>query len=528
MAKKDYNDEDGVWRTIGGRKVFIRKGQNLADAMIESGKFKTKGKMRENYRKEKAKDLKEEDDLYDIDNNENTLKSLQDFGKKAKENEQLYPKSEKEEVEDISKKLDKDTEDLNSYDKYNLAVSKLEQDENMTRSERAYWTKTRDDYVANEKAREKQIDEEKRIKEQLDKERASWTDDDYAKRNRDIQDMKKNVQKSYDDLMEQARLSGNDKLEASAKQFRLDSLRDIDKLEKENRANYDEYRKNKSTNEEQERLDIARDIAKEMYQLNDKNSTQEKIDRYARDIMEYTDGEVTNETPYKDKNGNIQRSTQSLRDWREKLNKTKESSQSTNDDEIVNDIEELKKEYPHIESDSFYAQAELDRNSKASKPKTTNETMNNAIREKASKKKEVEQDLPKATEIKEQGNSNRKEVSENIQAHILDYYDSPDDFVEQMDVFNNLPTKWHVGQEMAKQGFYEIYYDDQRKFLDSLKINPKSKNFSDDRVFETYASLIGRESAKLYDRIKRNQFNQYKKDHPLTKMTFEDFKDMKK
>ena len=63
---KDYNKEDGVWRTIGGRKVFIRKGQNLADAMIESGKFKgqkNKPGARESYRQEKEKDIKEQQDL---------------------------------------------------------------------------------------------------------------------------------------------------------------------------------------------------------------------------------------------------------------------------------------------------------------------------------------------------------------------------------------------------------------------------------------------------------------------------------
>lgn len=31
---------DGVWRTISGRKVFIKKGQSLTEAMKESGKFK--------------------------------------------------------------------------------------------------------------------------------------------------------------------------------------------------------------------------------------------------------------------------------------------------------------------------------------------------------------------------------------------------------------------------------------------------------------------------------------------------------
>lgn len=31
--------EEGVWRTIGGRRVFIKKGQRVSDAMRESGKY---------------------------------------------------------------------------------------------------------------------------------------------------------------------------------------------------------------------------------------------------------------------------------------------------------------------------------------------------------------------------------------------------------------------------------------------------------------------------------------------------------
>lgn len=33
------NDGDGVWRTIGGRRVFIKHGYDLSTAMRESGKF---------------------------------------------------------------------------------------------------------------------------------------------------------------------------------------------------------------------------------------------------------------------------------------------------------------------------------------------------------------------------------------------------------------------------------------------------------------------------------------------------------
>jgi hypothetical protein len=40
-------EEQGIWRTVGGRRIFIKDGQSLADAMKESGKFskqKTFGK----------------------------------------------------------------------------------------------------------------------------------------------------------------------------------------------------------------------------------------------------------------------------------------------------------------------------------------------------------------------------------------------------------------------------------------------------------------------------------------------------
>ena len=163
------------------------------------------------------------------------------------------------------------------------------------------------------------------------------------------------------------------------------------------------------------------------------------------------------------------------------------------------------------------------------KAETTNDIMNKAIRNKINKKRgKVKEDLPKKVKIETQGTSNRKEVSENIQAHILSYYDKPEDFVQQMDAMSYLPTNWHRGEELAKGGMYMIYYDDQREFLDSLKINPKGKKFSDDRVAQTYNNLIGRESAKLYERLKRNAYRKYLQEHPGSEMSFSEFKEMVK
>lgn len=47
MASKGYSESDGVWRTVGGRRIFIRDGQSLASAMKSSGKFGKKKKIKD-------------------------------------------------------------------------------------------------------------------------------------------------------------------------------------------------------------------------------------------------------------------------------------------------------------------------------------------------------------------------------------------------------------------------------------------------------------------------------------------------
>lgn len=42
MSKEEQN---GVWRTIRGRRIFIAKGQLLGEAMAKSGKFNDNGKL---------------------------------------------------------------------------------------------------------------------------------------------------------------------------------------------------------------------------------------------------------------------------------------------------------------------------------------------------------------------------------------------------------------------------------------------------------------------------------------------------
>lgn len=64
--KDNFKDADGVWRTVGGRRIFIRNGQDLASAMKESGKFnlskkqkKVSDELNEKARQRAQDDIKE-------------------------------------------------------------------------------------------------------------------------------------------------------------------------------------------------------------------------------------------------------------------------------------------------------------------------------------------------------------------------------------------------------------------------------------------------------------------------------------
>jgi hypothetical protein len=102
--------------------------------------------------------------------------------------------------------------------------------------------------------------------------------------------------------------------------------------------------------------------------------------------------------------------------------------------------------------------------------------------------------------------STTNEVKSKINAHILSYFDADhygndlpaiDNLKDQMKSFDYMPTAYAGGKYMAEGGTFLIYYIDQRDFLNSLGINPENKSYSDNKVFEQYCHLIGRQVAEL-------------------------------
>lgn len=102
--------------------------------------------------------------------------------------------------------------------------------------------------------------------------------------------------------------------------------------------------------------------------------------------------------------------------------------------------------------------------------------------------------------------SNTKEVKNKINKHILSYFtqddgwdndNTIDNLKEQLKSFDYMPTDYAKGVYMAEGGTFLIYTRDMEEFLNGLGINPSNKEYSDNKVFEQYCHLIGRQIAEL-------------------------------
>lgn len=111
MTKLSFDDGDGVWRTIGGRRIFIRTGESLSSAMKKSGKFKLSNKKKGEVRKENksfgdlAKETNKEEhyageELYDDNPNR--------FGDKLKNYNEKMANEQKESAKRVEERYKKE------------------------------------------------------------------------------------------------------------------------------------------------------------------------------------------------------------------------------------------------------------------------------------------------------------------------------------------------------------------------------------------------------------------------------------
>ena len=116
-----FSLEDGVWRTVGGRRIFIKEGQDLATAMKESGKFPNKKtKVEEQTKKHIKKGQQEIEQKKEKKNSELTDEErrtkLEELEKKKQETQGFLQKGAiQEEIDMVKDGFDGTKEEYREY-----------------------------------------------------------------------------------------------------------------------------------------------------------------------------------------------------------------------------------------------------------------------------------------------------------------------------------------------------------------------------------------------------------------------------
>jgi hypothetical protein len=113
----------------------------------------------------------------------------------------------------------------------------------------------------------------------------------------------------------------------------------------------------------------------------------------------------------------------------------------------------------------------------------------------------------KSTSIgSEKMRSTNKQVTDKIQQHIRDYYENDEDLIHDMESAS-LPgdTSWKKGERLVEGGTFLIYNGDMSDKLNEWGLNPQNKKYDSQKSYNTYKSLMGRELAKIYDKVKNKK-----------------------
>jgi hypothetical protein len=94
--------------------------------------------------------------------------------------------------------------------------------------------------------------------------------------------------------------------------------------------------------------------------------------------------------------------------------------------------------------------------------------------------------------------SNSREVSEKVMNHVKEYYDNTDALRADTEAAGGSVALVEGEALPCITMTLAVYYDDQRAFLESLKLNNNSgREFSDEDVWTMYVLLVSRAIDKL-------------------------------
>lgn len=93
--------------------------------------------------------------------------------------------------------------------------------------------------------------------------------------------------------------------------------------------------------------------------------------------------------------------------------------------------------------------------------------------------------------------TNTKQVSMQIQEHVLSYYNREELARELTNAKIGNQWEYQTANQLVDDGCFLIYHDDVKTFLNGLGINPTNKEYDELKSWNLYKRLLAREIVKL-------------------------------
>lgn len=558
-----YNDDDIIWRTIGGRRIPIRKGQSLSDAMKESGKFKkSKTEVKDEQKKfeeskEDKKDYKSLDNYEVYDEAMNIAESTNDSELRSQINKQLdkidrankrgegYSDKATNELRDI---LEKNSNKDSDYELYKKAKDNPESIDPMTENST--------DWEALDKKYSKKYNDEANKEfhfagEELYSDDPNRFGDTLRKHNE-----KMNPSKSRDDVVKQ--------LDNEAGEVKNNKIpRDFEKG----------YGKFKTETNMSKNLDDRYEITKDEYgEYHAKNlrtgETYATSGNTLRNgnVFEFEDSK-SSESNWKSEDGGVtRRETDKGTNYIQGTKKADGTSEYTRTDYDKKGNEISSKTYKSLDEakneDSDWRKQIESNNAQMEKDVTDLQNKINEYRTKSAQSNDALERYQYLKEAERLQNKYYERFRENERANAKLKKEEPNEKYMQVDAHATYKDKFnetwgedgsndkvvsasmYTNDEFMEHLEDSNWHSERRQLLDANLTNQELKYIKDRTKVSAWGveNLTGKEqvsqlikeakdkykSSSINDNIRRKAYQKYLKEHPNSKMKFEDFKDMRK
>lgn len=546
------NDIGGVWRTIGGRRVFIKDGQSLASAMKDSGKFNSSSNNKAKKGDSVLENFKNSDG-----SKENFEKALNKISEMEYNNE-INPDEYKEYISKIQKEYVEKNKKTNNDDyEYNLYKQAKENPDSI--NPMTEWStdwedldkRFKDRYAKENSKYKYSVDGQKiteaEFKAEYDKQKKlgnidkDMTYDDYKQGI--VDDRNSNVRSLKNDLTADERLQYLKEHNKFVKENQKNDLMTAEQLKGKDREEQKEI--NKQYLKEQNKLAREKTLLAQIQEETDSYAYKELLREYNAGKVTTTDLEDTLKTLKKFNGDNEDKAnidTNFAKEWYEGTKKTENMAKDNLERAKRNgaSVEELSNRTRQVHELELESQKAQEHSNKMNAKVNTPVTQLSDLRDRFYKAKsdrennQIREYTKSALEAVKEGTTLGLVVKESTAGwtNMGGWHDENTTVKKYTKIG---PNKWDTPYGVKTDEdmvLTALYNNEPLRDLQEANNIAGIKSMSDKSSFRYYGNsgpnrvtYKNQSSNNVMNNSIRNAYEEYKKKHPGSKINFSDFKD---